>query len=441
MENQKKISLFDLVFMSIGGIIGAGIFSMVGTGIATTGRSVALALIVGMIFTMSQQIRYIFTASMFQLSGGMYSQNALVLSPFLAGVSAVVTLVSSVSYSVFGISMAQYLGDLFPVLEPYQVPVACLVLIFFFIIASTGAQIFARAINALGILKFIALGLFIIFGFTKVQTGGFEGEPYFINGGVSFLTAVALMSFTCNGATNIINVQAIAENPKKNIPKAFFIASILVAGVYFLLGYVASGVAPYDQVAGQNLGYIAGLVLPGPLAVFFIVGGAMCSLSTALLGGISGMPFMIIGIAEDGWLPKFFTKKFNVVVTLAIISILPIIGGFSLDNIVSMMLVPGMAIGAITNFQAMSMPERFPEEWANSGLKCSPTLYRILMVISIITSLMTSFFSLTSLTLPLAIGTVIATILIFVWTWYRMKKGYVNITSTTDMSEEPVQAK
>ena len=46
-----------------------------------------------------------------------------------------------------------------------------------------------------------------------------------------------------------------------------------------------------------------------------------------------------------------------------------------------MMLVPGMAIGAITNFQAMSMPERFPEEWANSGLKCSPTLYRILMVI------------------------------------------------------------
>ena len=57
MENQKKMSLFDLVFMSIGGIIGAGIFSMVGTGIATTGRSVALALIVGMIFTMSQQIR------------------------------------------------------------------------------------------------------------------------------------------------------------------------------------------------------------------------------------------------------------------------------------------------------------------------------------------------------------------------------------------------
>ena len=82
-----------------------------------------------------------------------------------------------------------------------------------------------------------------------------------------------------------------------------------------------------------------------------------------------------------------------------------------------------MVIGAITNFQAMNMPERFPEEWANSGLKCSPTLYRILMVISIITSLMTSFFSLTSLTLPLAISTVVATVLIFVWTWYPSQEG------------------
>ena len=117
MENQKKMSLFDLTFMAIGGIIGAGIFSMVGTGIATTGRSVALALLVGMVFTMSQQIRMVFTAGMFQLSGGMYSQNALVLSPFLTGVSAVVTLVTSVSFSVFGISMAQYLSDLFPALQ------------------------------------------------------------------------------------------------------------------------------------------------------------------------------------------------------------------------------------------------------------------------------------------------------------------------------------
>ena len=67
------MSLMDLVFMGMGGCIGAGIFSMVGVGIGLTGRSVCLAFLVAMIFKMSQQTRMIVTSSMFNLSGGMYS--------------------------------------------------------------------------------------------------------------------------------------------------------------------------------------------------------------------------------------------------------------------------------------------------------------------------------------------------------------------------------
>ena len=55
------------------------------------------------------------------------------------------------------------------------------------------------------------------------------------------------------------------------------------------------------------------------------------------------------------------------------------------------------------------------------------------MVISIITSLMTGFFSLTSLTTSLAIGTVVMTIGMFAWAQYRLKKGYVKIVSTADL--------
>ena len=40
------MNLFDLTFMAMGGIIGAGIFSSVGEGIGVTGRSITLALIV-----------------------------------------------------------------------------------------------------------------------------------------------------------------------------------------------------------------------------------------------------------------------------------------------------------------------------------------------------------------------------------------------------------
>ena len=118
MRSEKKMSLFDLVFMGIGGCIGAGIYSMLGVGIGLTGRSVAIAFLIAMLFKMSQQTRMIVTSSMFNLSGGIYSQSALVLTPMLTGVAALNNLVAMLSFSVFGISLASYTVLLIPALVP-----------------------------------------------------------------------------------------------------------------------------------------------------------------------------------------------------------------------------------------------------------------------------------------------------------------------------------
>lgn len=258
------MNLFDLTFMAMGGIIGAGIFSSVGEGIGVTGRSITLALIVGMVFQMSQQVRYVFTSSMFKVSGGMYSQDALVLTPYLTGVAGLMLFINALNWAVYGISIASYIGDLFPVLKNFPELTAAVALAIFFVIGYIGVSAFTKVLNAFGILKFVALGLFIFYGITKVQAGGFEGEPYFYGGTADFFTAIALMSFACGGATKIMNVQALCENPKRDIPKAWLISQLVVVVIYALLGYVASGVAPYDQVANQNLGAIGGMFMPTP---------------------------------------------------------------------------------------------------------------------------------------------------------------------------------
>ena len=200
-SNKKLMNLFDLTFMAMGGIIGAGIFSSVGEGIGVTGRSITLALIVGMAFQMSQQVRYVFTSSMFKVSGGMYSQDALVLNPYLTGVAGVMLFINALNWAVYGISIASYLGDLIPVLKNFPELTAAAALAVFFVIGYIGVSAFTKVLNAFGILKFVALGLFIFYGITKVQAGGFEGEPYFYGGTADFFTAIALMSFACGGAT------------------------------------------------------------------------------------------------------------------------------------------------------------------------------------------------------------------------------------------------
>lgn len=363
----------------------------------------------------------------------MYSQSALILNPMLTGAAALNNVVGCLSFSVFGISLASYTVLLVPSLVPYEKFLAIGFMLLFCLIASTGANIFAKVQNLLGISKIAALGLFIVMGFMVAKHSGFEGEPFFINGGVSFITAIALMSFTCDGITSIINFAQVADNPKKNIPKAWIIASLACATIYSLLGYVGSSLAPYGEVANQNLGYLAQIVLPAPLYIFFVIGGAMASLSTALLGGLSGYGQMLTGIAQDGWIPRAFGKYKNCLIAIFVVSVFPIMSGFTLDSIVSMMMVPGMILTFITDFRAMKMPEMFPEQWPNNAFGLSAGAFKALMVVSMIASSLTAFFSLTALTPALAIGTVFMTVFIYVYANYMVKSGKVNITSTTDL--------
>ena len=158
------------------------------------------------------------------------------------------------------------------------------------------------------------------------------------------------------------------------------------------------------------------------------------SMSTSLLSSIPGTPMTIMGMAEDGWLPKFFGKKLNVFVVLYIINAVPILLGFSLDDIISMCLACTMIVTAVKNYRGMKLPEMYPEEWENCSIKVSKGLFKTLLGISIVTSIMTSLFSLRNLTLPLAIGSVVMTIIVFTYPYLRMKSGKVKIVSTADMS-------
>ncbi len=435
MENQKKMNLIDLMFTGIGGCIGAGIYSMLGVGIGYTGRSVALAFAIAMLFKMSQQIRMIIMSSMFSLSGGTYSQQALILTPTLTGVSAMTTFVGTFSRSVFGMSLASYTITLFPGLAPYEKLVAIAFLTVFFVVAASGVNVFAKVQNILSSTKIIALLMFVVFAIMARgdYSAAYANEPFFYNGTGSFLMAIAMMSFTCDGITSMINYAHLAEKPKKDIPKAWVLGSLICGGIYVLLGFAGSGLGSYADVANVNIGTLAQMVMPTPLYIFFIVGGAMASLSTALLGGVTGYGNMIAGIASDGWLPASMTKMKNVYIVTYIISILPVIGNFSLSDVVSLIMIPSSILLIFTDIRAMKLPEMFPTEWENSGLKVSKGMFKGMMCLSIVASALTASFSFISLTPIMGAGVIVATIIMFVYSSYMVKAGKINFQSTKDL--------
>lgn len=79
LGGQKKLALFDLVALGVGAVIGSGIFAMIGMGISMTGRSVNLALVMGIVFITLMMVPSIYVSSVIPLEGGNYTQAAVLM--------------------------------------------------------------------------------------------------------------------------------------------------------------------------------------------------------------------------------------------------------------------------------------------------------------------------------------------------------------------------
>lgn len=437
MDENKKISLFSLTSIGVGSVVGSGIFSMLCMGLSMAGRSIVLVMVIAMFMAIIQQMRNIFMSSMFAMDGGVYAQQALVLPPAFTGVMAIVYVISNWSFTVIGISAANYIAQLIPALANYQQIIAIIILTLFFFLSINGMGAVAKVQNVMSVCMYAAMALLVVFGImngSSIQANA--GTPFMIYGGNSFMMAIALMSFTCNGTTNIFNVTGSVKNPKRNVPLAMALSGVICAVIYATLAYVAQLTIPAETAASQNLGVAAQQLMPHAVYIFFLVGGAIFALLTSLLGGIAGMSAPIAASAEDGWLPKILAKRnangtpIYVVLLMWVIAILPVVFNFSLDTIVSFITAPGSLVNVFAVALSYRLPQKYPEQWNACGMKCPYWLYCVLITIGGLCSLVIGIYSLMMLDTVGIIGNIILTAGMFVYAHLRYKAGKVTFHST-----------
>ena len=389
----KKLNLFDLISIGIGVIIGAGVFSVMGYGIAYTGRSIVLALIISMVLVILQSIRDPILANVFVLDGGTYGFNALLCPRWMTGIYAANDVIFKLgTQSVTALAFVKYLCVLIPTLSDYEELSAIVVLSLAMALQAFGDKAVARVQNVMCIMMYIALALFVVFGIIHINPSAYAGEPFMINGISGFMMAAALMSYTCNGFQYLVNLTRAAENPKRNIPLAFVLSALITSGIYALIGFAATHTNSYADIAGKSLGDISKFFMPNALSMYFIVGGALFALGTSLVGGMASCYQPLVASATDGWLPRVlakFTKKHHVpyaLIFLYIVGVAVLILGFDLNDFITMSLVPLAIVSVITNVFSLNAPERFAKEWKESGIKVSSGLYKFLLILGTIAS-------------------------------------------------------
>jgi APA family basic amino acid/polyamine antiporter len=201
------------------------------------------------------------------------------------------------------------------------------------------------------------------------------------------------------------------KNPGRDIPLTIITTTIGVGILYALMAAVASSVLPVADVANKPLTDVARTILPSPLFIFFIIGGAMFALATTLNAQLSWATKGILIACEDGWLPKKlgtvsskFGTPFWILTLFYLIGLIPIITGLSLKSIASL----GSGIGFFANLiplvAATQLPKKYPELYEKSKFKFKPNNLRVIVVIAVILSLVQGYLLLKNLTAGLLVG-------------------------------------
>lgn len=370
-ELKRNLGRMDLVSVAVGQIIGAGIMAMTGTAIGMTGRSVNLAFVIAGILCILTAIPQIMVGGTARFKGGQYTQVAAFGGQRLAGIFTLINVFTGLGIAMYVISFTEYLLALVPGAPAKLISVAVLTILFLMNIL--GAKQAAVLQTVMCVIMAVAIAAFIAFGVPNLQPGYFAPPDFMTKGLTGVLMASAYLSFAAGGAQYVINFSGEAKNPKKDIPFAIIVPTIGISVVYAVMGTIAAGVLPVADVANKSLALMAEAILPKPLYVFFIVGGAMFALLTTLNASIGWMCRPIVQAAKDGWLPKVFGRlnarfgtPVNVLLLFYVIGLVPILAGLDISIVSSSTVILTSAVKVILCFTAIRLPKVMPELWNKS---------------------------------------------------------------------------
>ncbi|MDW8797913.1 APC family permease [Staphylococcus pseudoxylosus] len=411
--NLKKVLGFtDVLGIAIGQIIGAGVMSLTGIGIQMTGSGITPAFILSAVITLLTMFPIAILGSTLPTTGGMYQYTSRLLSPKTGIFWLMLFMFLQITLSLYALSFAQYLEGLFPGVPVRTV--AFLLLTILFIVNIVGIKSASIIGNLMVITLIIALSCFIIFGMPHVNFGVFNSSSMWPDGFTGFFTAVGLVSFATGGAQVVAELGGEMKNPKRDIPIVIIVATIFVGILYAFIASIAVGVLPIPEVAGRPLTSVAKEILPTPIFIFFMIGGAMFALATTLNSTFTWVTKSLLIAIHDGYLPKALghvNKRFGtphwLLLIFYIIGALPIVTGMSLNVVAQLGTGISLIVFAFPALAVTQLPKKYPEAYKQSPFKVPYPVLIVIAITAIVVLLYQSYLLISDLKIGYMIGTLI----------------------------------
>ncbi len=406
-ELRRSLGFTDLMLITIGTVIGSGIYLVPSVVLRQTGGHTGLAFAVWAVagvLSLLGALTYAELGAMKPEAGGLYAYLRDAFGPlpaFLYGWASFLVIASG-SIAALAVAFANYLSPLLPFHVPGPV-ISVVVIAVVALINIRGTRGSATVQNWTTGAKFGVLLLLSVVltlrgnGGAGLPTTPIEAPNASLAAG--FGAAMIGVLWAYEGWQYVTFSAGEAKDPQRTFPRAISIATFLLIVLYLManLGYVRAlgpaGVANSQRVAADAIGTILGPVAGAVVSALILV-----SIFSALNGLVLTTPRMYYAMARDGLFfqrvtsvhPRFGTPVFAIVALTAWGALLA--GSGTFNQLLTYAVFTGWifyALGALAVMMLRRSEPNAARPFRVPGYPVTPILFVVAAVALVINTIIT----------------------------------------------------
>ena len=377
---KKVLGVKDLVSMGIAAVVGAGIFSTIGSAAYNGGPAISLLFIITAVTCGFSALCYAEFASRVPIAGSAYTYAYVSFGEMIAWVIGwALILEYAIGNIVVAISWSGYFNNLLegfglylpawlttdpstarlaytevesvlvqgkPLSENLQfvqnawqsAPVlfgkhifinlpAFIIVCLISVLTYVGIKESKKTTNFLVVFKIVVILFVIAIGFFYVEPNNWS--PFMPNGFEGVLRGVSAVFYAYIGFDAISTTAEECKNPQRDLPRGMIYSLLICTVLYILISFVLTGMVPFTELRVTDpLAFVFDRV--GQKWIGYIVSiSAVVATTSVLLVFQLGQPRIWMSMSRDGLLPKAFSKIhpkyqtpwFSTIVTAVIVAV------------------------------------------------------------------------------------------------------------------------
>ncbi|MFJ6718643.1 MULTISPECIES: amino acid permease [unclassified Streptomyces] len=320
----RTLGLWQLTAIGVGGIIGAGIFTLAGTvanGIA--GPAVLISFLIAGVASAAAAFSYAEFAGLIPKAGSAYTYGYAVLGElagWFIGWDLLLEYTAIVAVVAIGISgyfnfLLTNTGAGLPTWmlgapgtgEGHRVDlIAAVLCLFTAYLLNLGIKNAARFETVVVALKVLVVLLVIVVGFFHIDTDNYT--PFFPFGVGGAFTGAATVFFAVFGYDAMSTAAEESKDAQRHMPRAIIYSLAIAMVLYVLACLVLTGMQNYKEIDPES-GFSSAFKSVGLGAFADVIAvGAIIGILTVMFTFMLGVTRVWFSMSRDGLLPHWFAK-------------------------------------------------------------------------------------------------------------------------------------